>query len=114
MLTDALQQAGPAALIGTFMGLLPLGYGILYAFRPSERRLAVMRPLSLTAIFASISATALGVVNFFRWIGTRQESPLAPPAMIGLSETFVPIFFAFGCLMLAWLCVAIGMSRRTS
>ena len=58
MLTDALQQAGPAALIGTFMGLLPLGYGILYAFRPSERRLAVMRPLSLTAIFVSISATA--------------------------------------------------------
>jgi hypothetical protein len=113
MLTDALKNAGPAALIGTFMGLLPLGYGILYAWRPSEQRLAVMRPLSLAAIFASIHATALGVVNFFRWVASRGESPLAPPALIGLSESFVPIAFAFGCLMLAWLCVAIGMSRRT-
>lgn len=114
MLTDALRQAGPAALIGTFMGLVPLGYGLLYALRPSEHRLALMRPLSLAAIFAAISAMALGVVNFFRWIASSGMPPLSPAALIGLSESFVPIFFTFGCLMLAWLCVAIGMSRRTS
>lgn len=114
MLSDALKQAGPAALIGTFMGLVPLGYGFLYAWRPTEQRLAVMRPLSLAAIFASISATALGVVNFFRWIASSGQPPLSPAALIGLSESFVPIFFGFGCLMLAWLCVAIGMSRRSS
>ena len=113
MLTDALKQAGPAALIGTFMGLVPLGYGILYALRPTEHRLALMRPLSLAAIFAAISATALGVVNFFRWIANSGRPPLSAPALIGLSESFVPIFFGFGCLMLAWICVAIGMSRRT-
>jgi hypothetical protein len=96
-----------------FIGLVPLGFGILYALRPSEQRLALMRPLSLAAIFGAISATTMGFTNYFRWVGSRAESALSPPALIGLSESFVPIFFGFGCLMLAWICVAIGMSRRT-
>ena len=112
MLSDVLRQAGPAALVGMFIGLVPLGFGILYALRPSERRLALMRPLSLAAIFGSISSTTMGFTNYFRWVGSRGESGFSPPALIGLSESFVPVFFSFGCLMLAWLCVAIGMSRR--
>ena len=107
-----IRNMGIAALIGTFMGLVPLGYAILYAFRPSEQRLALMRPLSLAAIFAAIHATALGVLNFFRGLGMSETRALTNAGLIGLSESVVPIFFAFGCLMLAWLCVAIGMSRR--
>ncbi len=111
-MTDALRHAGIATLIGTFLGLVPLGYGILYALRPTEHRLALMRPLSLAAMFAAIHATGLGIVNFFRWTGTSGQPMSSPAALIGLSESLVPIFFSFGCLMVAWLCVAIGMSRR--
>ena len=77
MLSDVLRQAGPAALVGMFIGLVPLGFGILYALRPSERRLALMRPLSLAAIFGSISSTTMGFTNYFRWVGTRGESALS-------------------------------------
>ena len=109
-----IRNMGIAALIGTFMGLVPLGFAILYAIRPSEQRLALMRPLSLAAIFAAIHAAALGVLNFFRGLGLRETPALSNASLIGLSESFVPIFFGFGCLMLAWICVAIGMSRRPS
>ena len=109
-----IRNMGIAALIGTFMGLVPLGYAILYAFRPSEQRLALMRPLSLAAIFAAVHAAALGVLNFFRGLGMSDTHTLSAANLIGLSESLVPIFFNFGCLMLAWLCVAIGMSRRPS
>ena len=112
MLTDVLRQAGIAALIGTFMGLVPLGFGILYAVRPSEHRLALMRPLSLATIFAAISGCALGVLNFFRGLALADTPALSPANLVGLSESFVPIFFGFGCLMLAWLCVALGLWRR--
>jgi len=112
MLTDALRQAGIAALISMFMGLFPLGCGILYAARPTEQRLALMRPLSLSAIFAAIHGLALGLVNLFRSMAVRDTHTLSPAMLTGLSESLVPIFFGFGCLMLAWLCVAVGIWRR--
>jgi hypothetical protein len=115
MFTEALRQAGIAALISIFMGLVPLGFGILYAVKPNEQRLALMRPLSLAAIFGVIHSVALGVLGVFRNISITSVSDqpvFNRVAFIGLSESLVPIFFGFGCLMLAWLCVAVGMWRR--
>ena len=78
-----IRNMGIAALIGTFMGLVPLGWAILYAFRPSEQRLALMRPLSLAAIFAAIHASALGVLNFFRGLGMSETRALSNAGLIG-------------------------------
>ena len=113
MIFDMLRQAGIAALVSLFMGLVPLGFGILYAARPTEQRLALMRPLSLAAIFAAIHGTALGLVNTFRYFGSHETTPVfCSVAFIGLEESLVTLFFDFGCLMLAWICVAIGQWRR--
>jgi hypothetical protein len=113
MIFDMLRQAGIAALVSLFMGLVPLGFGILYAARPTEQRLALMRPLSLAAIFAAIHGTALGLVNTFRYVGSHETTPVfGSVAFIGLAESLVTLFFDFGCLMLAWICVAIGQWRR--
>src|SRR5262245_31023493 len=112
MFLDMLRQMGIAAFVSMFMGLIPLGFGILYAARPTEQRLALMRPLSLAAIFAAIHGTALGLLNVFRNIGVQQEPSFDNIAFVGISESLVMLFFGFGCLMLAWLCVAVGMWRR--
>jgi hypothetical protein len=29
-----------------------------------------------------------------------------------LAESLVPVFFGFGCLTVAWLCVAFGLWRK--
>lgn len=108
---DMLKQMGPAAIVSLLMGLVPLGFGILYAIRPTEPRLALMRPLSLAAIFAAIHGTALGFVNAFRYLGVR-DTGFTSAVYIGMAESLVPLFFDFGCLMLAWICVAVGMWRR--
>ena len=47
----ALGQASILALVSMFMGVLPLGMGVVYAIWPTEQRLGLMRPLSLTTIF---------------------------------------------------------------
>ena len=112
MFTDALRNAGIASLVSLLVGLLPLGFGILYAARPSEQRLALMRPVSLAAIFAGIHGFALGVLNFFRGLAMSETLTLTHAHVTGLAESFVNIFFNFGCLMLAWLCVAVGLWRR--
>ena len=108
---DMLRQAGPVSLLSLFMGLVPLGFGILYAVRPTEQRLALMRPLSLATIFAAVHGTGAGLMNTFRYIAVR-ETGFNTIAYIGIAESLVPLFFDFGCLMLAWLCVAFGLWRR--
>ena len=113
MFIQMLRQASIAALVSMFMGLLPLGFGILYAIRPTEQRLALMRPVSLAAIFAAIHGTALGLLNVFRNIGVQPDAVFDHRAFIGAAESLVTLFFGFGCLMLAWICVTLGMWRTS-
>ena len=100
---SVLANASIIALVGMFMGVVPLGIGIVYAIWPNEQRLAMMRPLSLAAIFASLSDSALGVINVLRGIGMSQTAEFSRVSAIGLAESLVPIFFGFGCLTAAWL-----------
>ncbi len=109
---NALSQASIVALVSMFMGLVPLAMGIVYAIWPSEQRLALMRPLSLATIFAAISGSTLGMLNVLRGIGIAETPDFSRVSAIGLAESLVPIFFGFGCLTVAWLCVALGLWRR--
>jgi hypothetical protein len=112
MLSDALRNAGIAAKVSMFMGVLPLALAVVYAVWPSEQRLALMRPLSLATIFAAISGSVLGVLNVFLYMGRSEPPTFSHVAAIGFSEALVPVFFGFGCLTAAWLCVAVGLWRR--
>src|SRR5262245_27682721 len=109
---SVLANASLIALVSIFMGLAPLGMGIAYAIWPHEQRLALMRPLSLAAIFAALSGSALGVLNVLRAMGMSQTGDFSRVSAIGLAESLVRIFFGFGCLTAAWLCVALGIWRR--
>jgi hypothetical protein len=109
---DVLSQAGWFAKLSLFMGLVPLGMGIVYAVSPSEQRLALMRPLSLAAIFAAVSGTGVGLLHVFRMMGMMETPALSGAAATGIAESLVLLFFNFGCLTVAWLCVALGLWRR--
>ena len=107
-----LANASIVALVSMFMGVVPLSMGIVYAIWPSEHRLALMRPLSLATIFAALSCSTLGLLNVLRGVGISETPDFSRVSVIGLAESLVPIFFGFGCLTAAWLCVALGLWRR--
>lgn len=110
---DMLRQASLFAKLTLLVDFVPLIMAVIYVVRPTERHLALMRPLSLAAIFAAIHGCALGVVNSFVYVANRPNVSFSTPAvLVGLAESFVTIVFDFGCLMLAWVCVAIGQWRR--
>jgi hypothetical protein len=98
-------------LLSIFAGLMPLGAAILYAVRPTEQRLAMMRPLSLATIFAALAGTVLGALNVLRWLGTTQPPPETRIIAIAAAESLVPLFTGFGALAVAWVCVAFGQRR---
>ena len=107
-----LSQMGIAALVSIFVSALPLLAGAAYLFRPTEQRLAMMRPLSLAGIFAGLNGSTLGAINTLRglWMEPPRDTRII---WIGAAESIVPLYVSFSCLMLAWLCVAIGMRRSS-
>lgn len=100
------------SLASTFLGIVPLAMGVVYALWPTEQRLTLVRTLSLATVFATVSSTMLGFVQGLHFIARRQPEGLTPGVAVGLADSLVPVFFGFGCLAVAWLCVTVGLWRR--
>ena len=52
-----------------------------------------------------------GFVNVLRMIGVSTGPVDWKIVAIGSAEALVPLFVAFGCLTVAWLCAAFGLRR---
>jgi hypothetical protein len=108
-----LREASLFAILTLILGLVPLAMAVTYVARPTERHLALMRPLSLAGLFAAIAGTVLGFINVLRPLWTRELTAETYRVMaIGAAESLVPVFVGFASLTVAWLLVAIGMSRN--
>ena len=90
-----------------------LGMAVAYAIRPTERKLALIRPLSLAGIFAAVCSSAVGFATALKGPADAGVNPESMRVMLaGLSESWVPLFVAFAFLAVAWLLVAAGLRRQ--
>lgn len=110
-LFQILGNASIVARLSMLVSILPLGAGLAYVMRPSEQRLAMMRPVSLAGLFAALCGTVLGGINVLRGIWMSEAAVDWRIVAVGTAESLVTLFLAFGCLTVAWLCVAIGFWR---
>lgn len=112
-MVEIFRQASILALLSLMVAVVPMLMGIVYAIRPTEARLALMRPLSLAGLFAGLCGLSTGVVNLLRGVAIAGAANVQyDHVMIGLSEAMVTLVVAFGCLTVGWLCVALGMTRQ--
>jgi hypothetical protein len=110
---DTLRNMGLAAIFSLLLTFTPLVMAVAYVIRPSERRLALMRPLSLAGLFAALTGAAIGFINVFVGLGRRGfNAEMYTISAIGSAESLVPLFVGFGCLTVSWLLVAAGMGRQ--
>ncbi len=94
-------------------GVGVLGTAIAYAARPTERKLELLRPLSLAAVFAAVCSFGAGAATALKVAADGDLGAAALRLFVGgLAEAFVPLFVAFAFLAVAWLLVVLGMSRR--
>jgi len=112
---EMLRQASLFALLSLLLTFVPLVMAVFYVVRPTERRLALMRPLSLAGLFAGLAGSALGFINVLRYFGMKRDASIETytVATIGAAEALVTLFVSFGCLTVAWLLVAAGMGRQS-
>ena len=111
---EMLRAAGLFARLTLAVGLVPLVMAVVYVVRPTERNLALMRPLSLAGIFAAAANICLGLVNALVYAGRVGPSDASPLGVVsqGVAEALVMPFVAFACLTIGWLAVAIGMRKQ--
>jgi hypothetical protein len=109
---EMLSNAGIVALLSLGVGVLPLGFGVAYAVRPTELRLALMRPISLASIFAGLSGSLSGAINVLHMMWVAERPVETTVLAVGAAEAMVPLFVAFGALTIAWLCAAVGLRRH--
>jgi hypothetical protein len=102
-------QLGIFAKLSLLVAVVPMFMGAAYAFRPTEAKLALMRPISLAAIFAGLCGLLSGLIVILRNVGVSET--VSTRVAIGLAEALVPMFVASGCLTIGWLSVALGLRR---
>jgi len=112
MFLDVVTNASLVALLSMAVGILPLGLGVAYAVRPTDARLALMRPVSLATLFAGLCGSLSGLINVLRLAGMGEAALDSKLAALGLAEALVPLFVGAGLLTVAWLCVALGLRSQ--
>ena len=97
-------------------GLGAFGVAISYARRPTEGKLAAMRPLSLASLFAALASLTGGWATVLQ--GAAATSNWTASAVGNLlmraAETLIPVFTTFAILAVSWVIVTIGMRRHTA
>jgi hypothetical protein len=101
------------SLLGIIVTASPMVAGFAFALRPSAVRLALVRALTLVAVFATAANLFLGGINVL--IGLSRQSPAMPgpraEIYTSLAEVLVIPFIGFVFLALAWVGVATGLRK---
>jgi len=110
---DMFRQMGVFALMTMVMAVVPLIMAVVYVAAPSERNLALMRPVSLAAIFSTLAGVSSGGMAVLRSVARTPvlDRPAWNAMAVGAAESLAVVFVGFGCLTVAWLLVTLGMRR---
>ena len=102
-----------ASLLGLMICSLPLLAGAWFAFKPTERLLSLMRPLTIGAVFAAICNLVLAIANGFVAVSMISGLDVAGVRTVGavFMEGLAPVVASFASLAVAWFLVAIGMRK---
>lgn len=102
------------AILTMMVSMGAFGLAVSYAVQPTQRKLMLMRPVSLAAIFAALSAVPAGWALVLGGMAATPTGQLDMAAVYrGLAETLIVGFICFGFLAASWLLVATGLLRRT-
>jgi hypothetical protein len=108
-----MHQGGWAMWFILAVGVAALVNAVLYARRPEDRRIAVVRTLSTATVFITLSGVAAGFATTMHGVTSDPEmrKELARFCMIGLAESLANAILGFTLLGLTWMIAALGARR---
>ena len=112
-LVEMLGEVSLFAKLSIAVAVVAFGLALAYVIRPTEGKLALMRPVSLAAIFATVSGLLGGWIAVLGGIAATPDGHLAVADVYrGVAESLIVGFVSFGLLAAAWMLVAVGGLRR--
>src|SRR5262245_6411312 len=103
----------PFAKLTMVVAVATFGLAVSFVFRPTAQKLALMRPVSLAAIFATVAGVLGGWIFLLQGVAATASGQLPNSAFwLGVAESLTTGFVSFGCLAASWILVAMGMLRR--
>jgi hypothetical protein len=112
-LVDLLGQVSLFAKLTMAVAVVAFGLAVTYVFRPTEQKLVLMRPVSLAAIFATVSGLLGGWIAILGGVAATPDGRLPTASLYrGVAESLSVGFVSFGLLGAAWMLVAVGVLRR--
>ena len=111
MLLEMFTHSGVLAKMGILIAFAPVVAATLYAIKPSERRLSFFARSHWPHCSQGSRRSRRGSSPYLKDVRDRVDKSLVNLVVLGIMETFVALFFAFGCLTITWLLVALGMRR---
>lgn len=97
------------------LGIVTLLTAGLFARRPDERRMSLIRGLTTATIFGSLTAATSGFTAVMWKVPAHPEWSTSPDLhliiMQGLGEAMTPIILGSAFLTLTWIVTAVGMRR---
>jgi len=117
-LVQPILAISPFAKLTMVVAMAVFGLAVLYVFRPTEHKLVLMRPMSLAAIFATISGLLAEWMAVLEGIAATPDMHLTREGLgdvyRGVGTSFTLGFVCFGLLAAAWLLIAVGQLRRAA
>jgi hypothetical protein len=112
-----MQEGGYSMWLILVLGLLALGLAGSFAVRPTERKLNILRPLSLATVFSILGAIAADIGAVMKRVPQLPEFASSPDLRValytsGIGESMVPAILGFTVLSLVWLLAAVGFRRQ--
>ena len=98
------------------LGLFTVGVSVSFLVKPTEVKLAFIRPLSIATTYASIVGVVCGLALTLTRISWELEGGpgVMNKALLlgGISESLVPSIIGFALLTVAWIAVSFGMRKH--
>jgi hypothetical protein len=105
--------AGGVPLLGILICALPALLALVFAIRPTERLLALLRPLTMAGVFSALCGFVLALTNGFATVATTAVFDAESIRRIGAvcAEGMAPVAASLALLTVAWGCATVGMRR---
>jgi hypothetical protein len=116
MLADFLRAGGWSMWLVLLLTSILLVTAGRFVLDPRPARLAVIRALTLTQVFAIAMGVSANFMKVMFTVTSREEFAESPELhlviLYGLGEAVTPAVLGFTSLALAWMFVAVGTRRR--
>ncbi len=113
---DFMRAGGYAMWPILVLGIVALVVAGSFSWAPTERKLGLIRPLSVATVFMSLAGTMAGLATTMRAVSTvptYAESPKLPLyVMMGIGESISSVVLGFSILAIVWVLTAFGLRRQ--